>query len=570
MIDEKVIRAVSSAPADDGRLAACRPVVFAIAVNSVVGLATFIAMRASGPVLVADEIGYLAVGEHLAPGGPAPQLDFGAVYDPGYGLVLSPWLAVTGQESWQAGVGLNFVWLAVLTWALFEMACDVGMRPRSAAVAAVVAGSAPAVMMQLGRAWPEVMLAALFAVWSSLLLKHALRPRAWTLSAVAAVAGAMYVTHDRTLPIVAVTVAVLCRWLLSPRHRRSALVGLGVLAGIGILRNLLDAVLIDSLYGGADRARSSSFLLDFLRSPETWPTFGRTVVAHLWTQQVGTFGLVTIGVIGVAIAIRRDARWREFAVPFLAAAAGALLLSSIFLYDEPRLDHLVYGRYADLSAPSLILLGLALGWGSARVLSQRAVWAAAAMAVTGVALLLGTGPEDLTGNFNKFTTPTIAGLNLVEGGLGEPWLSVLHLGSITLISLTVVVVFAVIVSASGQPRFGAALMGAAFAAVSIGGAWWSIRPFAGFWERGGVAIAAEIVDAEAPLALDMSAGFDEGMRAVIYRTDFPEIVYVESGDDCPPFELIVRRRSEEPPSYPARPVLGDPVFALDLWAVDCR
>ena len=314
----------------------------------------------TGPVLVADEIGYLT-NARVIDGGIAGQLEQAPFYRGGYSLLIAPLLELGSSPSFQ--YHLVLVLNAALAASVFPLLYLLltrfaGVRPELAIWAALAGAVYPALTVLSQVAMSENALFPLVCLWllafGGLLAERAegRGDFAWA-AALGAATGALWAVHNRMIVAVVVALAGMV-WLTVRRRLRPAALVLGVaviaLAFYGV--HLLDNWLIDDNYAGSAPDELSE------RMDEIFQFGGlRTVVANLvgqtWYLLVATFGLAA-----VAVAEFRRRRAPLLGV-LLALTALLLAISAAAFPERSRPDMLIYGRYAEVVAPALIAFGLA-------------------------------------------------------------------------------------------------------------------------------------------------------------------------------------------------------------------
>lgn len=313
----------------------------------------------TGPVLVADEIGYLT-NARVLDGGLAGKLEQAPFYRGGYSLLIAPLLELGSSPSFQ--YHLVLVLNAALAASVFPLLYLLltrfaGVRPELAIWAALAGAVYPALTVLSQVAMSENALFPLVCLWliafGGLLSERGGRgDLAWA-AALGAASGALWAVHNRMIVAVAVALAGMV-WLTVRRRLRPAALVLGVaviaLAFYGV--HLLDSFLIDGNYAGSAPDELSERMDELTR-------FGgvRTALTNLvgqsWYLLVATFGLAAVAV----------AEFRRRRAPLLGAllalTALLLLISAAAFPERTRPDMLIYGRYAEVVAPALIAFGLA-------------------------------------------------------------------------------------------------------------------------------------------------------------------------------------------------------------------
>ena len=554
------------------------PVVSA-AVPLALGLATLVAQGASGPVLVSDEIAYLGIGVDLSTRAATVQLAELEFYSPGYGFVLAPLLSLLPGDPWAIAVGVNLACLALvgpLLFLLLREVLDIGRR--RATLAATVAACTPSVVLQVPRAWPELLLAVVLAAWALLLARFvAGRHPAYGLAAAAA-AGAALTVHRRAVVVVAVTalavVHVHVRELRRCRAGPSAdaaagswpgraaaawLAGtLGLVAAHLLANRALDQAVKDRLYAGGDLVNANERAAE-LAGGDVLPR----VVGHGWSTLHASFGLVLLGLVGALVLLWRRPH-RPFALALAVVTGGAVVVSAVAVADGPRVDHLLYERYV---AP-IAVIGVAIGLGLLLDERRRVPLAAALALPAGTAAaLLAIPSERLEGNVQKLTVPAIASLEHLHQLSSSRFLD--QLSPLRTGVAVLVVAVGLLLARRLGPAVASAAVLAAFAGVAIGGSVLGLRPFLDVWEPYGAVVADAIRDdGHDGEPVGATPGAPEPIRAVVqHRLDYPEVVEVE-GAACPQVVHVVAEPAFDPP-WPAERLAVSELPGAVVYRVRC-
>jgi hypothetical protein len=326
----------------------------------------------TGPVLVADEIGYLT-NARVIDGGLAGQLERAPFYRGGYSLLIAPLLELGSDPGFL--YHLVLVLNAALAAAVFPLLYLLltrfaGVRPELAIWAALGGAVYPALTVLSQVAMSENALFPLVCLWliafGGLLSEREGRGDfAWA-AALGAATGALWAVHNRMIVAVAVALAGMV-WLTVRRRLRPAALVLGVvivaLAIYGV--HLLDGFLIDDNYAGSAPDELSERMDELLQLGGL-----RTALANLlgqtWYLIVAGFGLAAAAVADFAARLRRrrvnghpDDPPLSLLGVLLALTALLLLISASAFPERSRPDMLIYGRYTEVVAPALIAFGLA-------------------------------------------------------------------------------------------------------------------------------------------------------------------------------------------------------------------
>ncbi|MDX6676916.1 MAG: hypothetical protein QOE31_968, partial [Solirubrobacteraceae bacterium] len=393
------------------------------------GLRLAISLARSGPVIMADEAGYLLNARILAGGMPG-EMGSSPFYRGGYSLLVAPILSLGGDPvlSYHAVLALNAVLAASLVpllYVLLTRCFDVA--PPAAAWSALAGAAYPSVTALSQVALSENALFALTAAWLlvvGLLLRaptagHALR---WS-AAAGLCAAALWTVHGRMVVAVVLTALVLVVAAAQRRiGRAAAAAGLAVLAGGMLAGRLLNDWLIATNYDGRaiDELRGA---LTPLRHVDGILAVLRNLVGQGWYLLTATLGVVVLLVAGVApralarLRARRGEPGDLVLVVLLATTAGLLAVSSLWFATVTRADQLVYGRYVEPVVPALLAVGLALA-GRARLRAGALVAGLAGLTVAVAALRLGL---DVPGEPSRWN---VAALPSVTGSIGAPVIAV--------------------------------------------------------------------------------------------------------------------------------------------------
>jgi hypothetical protein len=345
----------------------------------------------TGPVLVADEIGYLTNARVLT-GGLEGQLERAPFYRGGYSLLLSPLLELSSDPGFV--YHLVLVLNAVLAASVFPLLYLLltrfaGVPPRIAIWAALAGAAYPAVTALSQTAMSENALVPLICVWliafGGLLAARELHRSLLWAAGLGASTAALWAVHGRMVSAVVLT-AVVVGWLGVRRrlHPGTVVTVGGVLAAGLWAADLLNAYLIDHNYGGSAPNEASE------RLGELWDGHGlRTAAANLlgqtWYLAVASFGLAAV-VFARALEFARPRRTSARdglspVIPIVAALTVLLLgISAVAFPDRTRPDMLIYGRYVEVVTSVLVAFGVAL-------LAQREVPTRLARPLLAVALL---------------------------------------------------------------------------------------------------------------------------------------------------------------------------------------
>ncbi len=272
-----------------------------------------ISIGRDGPTNFADETGYLANARVIAGGVPG-ALQMAALYRGGYSLLLLPaqWLGHWPLSVYQ-GVLVTNALLSSLVFPLLHVLLTKVFRvpARTALIAAFLATLYPPLVVTTQFASAESLLPALVLLAAITLgaVVTASRPRAaagWAIASGCS-AGALYTTHGRTAPMVALLVVLLLTLAVLRRDLAGAAVA-GVVAAVAV--TLAGQWLNDWLNGKSWGGRQDADLqhvLDNARTLGSLKAVAALALGESWYLFVATFGLVVLGLVHAATRLRAPA-----------------------------------------------------------------------------------------------------------------------------------------------------------------------------------------------------------------------------------------------------------------------
>jgi hypothetical protein len=368
----------------------------------------------SGPVVVADEVGYLTNARVLA-GGVAGQMSTAPFYHGGYSLLLAPLLALDGnpKTSYHLVLALNAILaasLVPLVYLLLTRCFDVPSR--TAVWPSLAAAAYPSVTIYTQVAMSENLLLPLFTFWllavgCFLRASNDARRFAWA-AAAAASAVWLWAAHGRMLVVVALTVVVFVAVVAMRRSATGpALLGLAVVAAGLVAVHVLDDFLISRSYGG-HAANEASQRLSNLESIGGVGALLRNTAGQSWYLLVAPLGLL-LAAVSTFVPPRLRRRHVSPAELVLAlgglAGLGLLVESALSFRTVDRPDMLVYGRYTDVVVPPLLALALVRLGAGPRFRAVAVLATVAATTVVTVLLRASVHPAGLANRWNVASLP---------------------------------------------------------------------------------------------------------------------------------------------------------------------
>jgi 4-amino-4-deoxy-L-arabinose transferase-like glycosyltransferase len=521
----------------------------------------------SGPVLVADEIGYLGNARAIV-GGIGAQMEMAPFYRSGYSLLIAPLLKLSSDPAVE--YHLVLVLNAALAAAVFPLLYLLltrfaGVPARVALWASLVGAVYPAITVLSQVAMSENALFPLVCVWLICFagLLSAARPRSELLWAIAlgAATGALWAVHNRMIVAVAVAVVGMA-WLLHRRRIRPAALVAGVVAiALFVLgAHFLDSFVVDHNYGGTATDEFTSRMHELLHFEGIRTAFAN-LLGQTWYLLVATFGLAAV-VFGHylrgrpqrsdnGIASQNDPS-RPIVAVLLILTALLLLISAAAFPERTRPDMLIYGRYAEITSPALIAFGIAA---LARAgVGRRIAWPLAGFAVlTGAVVLVRATASD-PDSANRWNISALPFVTMQLGPLVLIGAAVVAVAGASLLRLT---------SYRGPRTLGVAAL-ALFLAVVAYGAWNPVRSseravYPSGWTSPQAAAEAA---GGGPIAYDLDHYETIGLYVFQWFLPDSRIRLFHGDRETPPARLVISDRS-----YGREHPQGD---AVEIWGAAGR
>ncbi len=340
----------------------------------------YVSLRQSGPTVHPDEWGFLTNGQILV-GRTEATMPTTSFYTAGFGLVTGLGALLTGsiQGAYRFTLIMNLLFALSTAGVAIRLGRSVfGLSRASAWCAGVLVLVLPGTLLSSVMAWPEV--AARLAFLGLLGMVHraiSRRDRVSMLQA-AAFTGLLPALHGRFTLLLGV-VGLMFVWMWRRRIISFAVTaqsGCVLVAGYAVsylLNSHIKSILYTESYDQENR------LLRRLTKPRLWPALLRMTVGQSWYLVATTAGLFGVG---VAFAAHRLLKLRgrrgstgevepvSVTLGFMFFAVAAIIFTgSLQLMGFNRGDHLIYGRYVELTVPAVVLVSVAAldqWWPSAR------------------------------------------------------------------------------------------------------------------------------------------------------------------------------------------------------------
>lgn len=373
----------------------------------------WLALPRTGPVVIADEIGYLLNARSIS-GGPAGDLATTTFYRGGYSLLIAPLFefGLDPVHLYRGVLGVNALLGAAvfpLMWLLLGRVFE--LTPRSRLAAAFASACTPALFAAGAFATSDAVLPAMVVAFVWVLVRLCQAPPSirealpW-ITLFAVVSAWMWTTHARgqLTVMVVISLVVGLQFLRSGATRRTSLFLAVVLTGVLVLAGMhLNDHLASTIYSRAGGGLPS-FAAIF--DAQIRPAIG-AAAGQVWSLLVTTGGLAMIGLVVLWRRSRELLGDPSLAVGVALAVLGVIAASALGFDGLAVESYSVYGRYADMYAP--LLVGIASAGIAARRTSVGLWFGAAAVTVLSALgpALLDPSRADL-GNSRAFPVSIVA------------------------------------------------------------------------------------------------------------------------------------------------------------------
>ncbi len=311
-----------------------------------------------------------------------------AWYSYGYSFMLAPIMKLFSDpvDMYRAALILNIV-MEVLVYFMYIyiirfLAPELKKIPASLISATAVLYTS--YQHNAGIAFSETALLFVTTLTAFTLVRVLKKPSYLNLGCLGAVSAYLFMVHNRTIGIVASVVLVVFLAVIFKKIKlRHAAVFLGVLA-MGFVADKLIRHHLESIlwYSGKAGGNDSESILSKLRSSvSSTANFKRMMslfVSQAFAAFVSTFGIALFALWAIlrrmfenaALSVKAAAKHKKrqavrainsqfFMLLFIFCAfISTWLISSVFMFEFQRIDHIVYTRYYDITIGLLIITGL--------------------------------------------------------------------------------------------------------------------------------------------------------------------------------------------------------------------
>jgi hypothetical protein len=312
----------------------------------------WVATSTPGPLLSADDVGYLGLARTLAGNGDVPlpiQPPYGLLYPsllaPGWAAGLDESAMLTYGRLLNAGLG------AILVPLLYLLLRRITDTSRSAAlIGAVVAASLPAAMAHSSIIWTETLLPIVLVLGLLALAQLRDRPTAAGASLVVVLSIAQVAAHPRAT-LAATALVGAATWIALRRR----------MVGLAVLVVAEAVVLLGMLEWGRRSVQQAAFgSTGLYDTADLVNRRGLDELPDMIVLGTGTIAYLVLATAAIAV-IGGISLWRSGLIgrTSLAALGATVVMSGWFLIGVPRADKWLHGRYIEAVAAPLIAAGVA-------------------------------------------------------------------------------------------------------------------------------------------------------------------------------------------------------------------
>ena len=334
---------------------------------------------AEQPIILADEVGYLANARYLAGSAPLPNMQPSQFYHFGYSVLLLPafWLFADPVSSYKAAIVINALLLSALYFPLyFILSSFLDVSRRMARFIAFTCCLYPSLVLYSSFAWSENAFIPFYAGATALFGMFLGSRSSRDALLFGFLAGFLYTIHPRALPVVAIVLAyLLVLAFLRVLPKRQALLSAATLGAVFVITRVVNGHLKAMGWAGGGEFSTTKLAVRLLPGSGFPALIERALGQVLYLSQA-SHGLFLVGFAAVLWLVferaRSDSPARLLASPrtgvpifVMLTAAGVFSASCVSkLYsihgpDGVRGADIVHGRYNEAFAVLFIAFALA-------------------------------------------------------------------------------------------------------------------------------------------------------------------------------------------------------------------
>lgn len=318
-----------------------------------------------------DELGYWTHAANLAGMNWRGEV-IGSWYSFGYSFILAPLLRIFSDNYkmvYQSAVFLNILMTAAIyfVYVLILKKIFPEIKNHFIYIASGVSALYSSYQFHIGITWPETLLTLLYAVIVYTVILAAEKPSLVNTSVLGVLTIYIYMVHNRNIGIIAAAIFIMTVMLLlkKVKLRHIAAFSCPVIIGIIINQLLKDWLLV--FWGGNPGNNNIDGAFELIKFIITDPSGMKEFLSLSASQSfalfAGTFCLVLLalwfifrtltGYLKEIKSKKPDSRFIALLFMFCSFAV-LLFISSVFMMNYTRADHILYTRYVDTTVGILI------------------------------------------------------------------------------------------------------------------------------------------------------------------------------------------------------------------------
>ncbi len=381
------------------------------------------ASKMYGPVIFADEVGYLGNARFLSGISHMPDMLTCTFYHFGYSLFLIPSFVLfkNPEHIYQCALWTNSIIItAAFVLMYYFLRSIFKLSSKNAMVIAFTTSCYPAFFLQSVFAWVECLFITAFIaciIFLYQMLKH--KNLKWNFI-FGITCSFLYTIHPRASVVVLLGIILyIVLFILKIQNIKNTIVGLLSILSVLILTNIINGIIIDAGYSYTNTHNYLNIFNGIVASilnTKGILRFLTEIIGQFWYLSVSSYGLFILGLIIIIqciFSIRKkglkgnDELALFVTLIFLLLSGIFILISSSILMQkldsEGRVDRLIFGRYNEGFLPLFICIGLTFFVKEKNSQYKNAsfcIMIPLLISIAGFTLVLVYGSEVLSGSFN--------------------------------------------------------------------------------------------------------------------------------------------------------------------------
>ena len=329
--------------------------------------------------IIGDEFGYWAAGSFFAGLDWTDVASYNSYYSYGYSFWLALIIKLVDSPlvAYKVAIALNslFVLFTFLILVKISHKWIFVTHKKSGILASFAVMLFSGIFFSAQTTQCEAVFNLFFVVEVYLLLTYFTQPKWYTMISLALVTIYLYTIHQRALVIIVAAVVTLILYTnLISKKWCHILLGVLIMLGAFFLSSKVKEILLEGLYLGGKAVYSNNYSgqigkIEMLLSLEGIKTFLAGVLGKLFYLGASTFGLFYLGMYSLAQKVvfsissyRKKKSTNNIdtfsAIFLLLTIIGAMVIATVQLLDNKRIDTLIYGRYTEYLIPIICIYGI--------------------------------------------------------------------------------------------------------------------------------------------------------------------------------------------------------------------